>query len=450
MSGLIVSQSGIRGIVGETLTPYVALDVGVAFGHFVSGGVVVVGGDTRPSHEMLKQAVVAGLTSVGCSVIDIGKVPTPTVQQAIRHHQAAGGIVITASHNPAPWNGLKLMQASGSFLDDAAYEQFQGVYANRHQLVGVPWDRVGQCVQDPDAIQRHVNRIVSVIEMPDVSHLSVLVDANHGTGCLATPVLLDVLGVRYDLMQSDGDGYFSHPPEPVRANLDGIVSRMQSGGYDIGFVQDPDADRLVVIDDQGRYIGEDYTLGLCVDYLLSTNNAVDSTVVINLSTSALLHDIVARHQAQLIQTKIGETHVTQALMQHGGLIGGEGNGGVIYPEVGWGRDSLVGMALLLKALVTQSVRVSQWADQFDRYEFLKASVPVTDSMNLEAFIHALGNQFSDYTANDADGLKLMGPDGWIHVRSSNTEPIVRIFIEAKTQELCQAMMAQVKAVMAND
>jgi len=189
---------------------------------------------------------------------------------------------------------------------------------------------------------------------------------------------------------------------------------------------------------------------LCVDYLLSTNNAVDSTVVINLSTSALLHDIVARHQAQLIQTKIGETHVTQALMQHGGLIGGEGNGGVIYPEVGWGRDSLVGMALLLKALVTQSVRVSQWADQFDRYEFLKASVPVTDSMNLEAFIHALGNQFSDYTANDADGLKLMGPDGWIHVRSSNTEPIVRIFIEAKTQELCQAMMAQVKAVMAND
>ena len=449
MSQLIVSQSGIRGIVGDTLTPDVALDVGRAFGHFVSGGVVVVGGDTRPSHGMLKQAVVAGLTSVGCTVIDIGKVPTPTVQQAIRHHQAAGGIVVTASHNPAPWNGLKLMQATGSFLDDQAYAQFQTVYTNRHQLAGVPWDQVGQCIHDPDAIQRHVDRILSVIDMPDVSHMSVLVDANHGTGCLATPVLLDALGVRYTLMQSEGDGYFSHPPEPVRANLDAIVSRMQSGHYDIGFVQDPDADRLVVIDDCGRYIGEDYTLGLCVDYALSTQKTKASTVVINLSTSALLHDIVARHHAQLVETKIGETHVTQALMQHQGLIGGEGNGGVIYPEVGWGRDSLVGIALMLKALVEKSVSVSEWVDQFDRYEFLKASLPVTESTDLTACIQALMQQFSNYTTNQADGLKLMGPDGWIHVRSSNTEPIVRIFIEAKTQALCNDMMAQVKAVMAN-
>lgn len=449
MAELIVSQSGMRGIVGDTLTPYIALDVGVAFGHFVSGGTVVVGGDTRPSHAMLKQAVMAGLMSVGCAVIDVGKVPTPTVQQAIRHHRAMGGIVITASHNPAPWNGLKLMQASGCFLDDEAYDQFQTVYQNRHQLTGVAWDRVGQCTEDPDAIKRHVDRVLSVINMPDVSHLSVLVDANHGTGCVATPILLEALGVQYTLIQPDGDGYFSHPPEPIRANLDAIVHRMQSGGYDIGFVQDPDADRLVIVDECGRYIGEDYTLGLCVDYLLSTHKASDSTVVVNLSTSALLHDIVASHQAQLIETKIGETHVTQALMKHRGLVGGEGNGGVIYPEVGWGRDSLVGMALLLKALVSQSISVSQWANRFHRYEFLKESVPVTASMNLNVVIQTLKQQFSEYRANHSDGLKLMGNNAWIHVRSSNTEPIIRIFIEAKTQELCRNIMAKVKTVMAN-
>lgn len=449
MSELIVSQSGIRGIVGDTLTPDIALGVGVAFGHFLSGGTVVVGGDTRPSHTMLKQAVMAGLMSAGCAVIDTGKVPTPTVQQAIRHHQAMGGIVITASHNPAPWNGLKLMQAGGCFLDDTAYNQFQTVYQNRHQLAGVAWDRVGQCTQDPDAIKRHVDCILSVINMPDVSHLSVLVDANHGTGCLATPILLDALGVRYTLTQTAGDGHFSHPPEPVRAHLDDIVNRMQSGRYDIGFVQDPDADRLVIIDDRGRYIGEDYTLGLCVDYLLGTHKSSDSTVVVNLSTSALLHDIVASHQARLIETKIGETHVTQALMQHQGLVGGEGNGGVIYPEVGWGRDSLVGMAVLLKALVSQSVSVSQWADRFNRYEFLKESVPVTGSINLDAVNQTLKQQFPDYRVNDSDGLKLMGDNGWIHVRSSNTEPIIRIFIEGKTQAICQDMMARAKTAMDN-
>ena len=373
---------------------------------------------------------------MGSDVIDVGQLPTPTLQHAIRHHGAAGGIMITASHNPAVWNGLKLMDSSGSFLDTDAYTAYQAAYARTY--TGVAWDKTGQLSQDTAAIQRHVDLIISQIILPDLSNISILVDANHGTGCLATPVLLDKLGVRYTLLQSAADGLFSHPPEPLETHLGTIMRHMQSGDYSIGFVQDPDADRLVIIDETGRYIGEEYTLGLCLDQVLRTAPA-HQTIAVNLSTSHMIDDIAGRYNARVIRTKIGETHVTAALKNHKGLIGGEGNGGVIYTPVGWGRDSLTGIALILQGLAGRSV--SAWQQTLPRYYVTKKTLSQEYAWSdLLARLDAL---FPNYTRDITDGVKYTGDHAWIQVRQSNTEPIIRVFAEATTQAQADSLVNQV-------
>ena len=441
MSKLMMSVSGMRGVLGDTLDPFLVLKMGNAFGRWAGRKTVVIGGDTRPSHDMVKSAVIAGLTSAGVSVIDIGTVPTPTVQQAVRFHAAAGGVVITASHNPEQWNGVKLMNASGSFLEPEEYSAVMAAYAE-DTLAQEAWDKVGSLSLDNAAISRHVDVIRAALDCHQLSQsgLRVLVDVNHGTGAVADPILFESLGVSVDFLGASPDGRFFHEPEPLEKNLSALCEAMRLGNYDIGFAQDPDADRLVIVDEKGRFIGEDYSLGFCIDYILQTANISAPHVVVNLSTSRVIEDITKRYGGHVSYTKIGEAHVTQGLKSAGAIVGGEGNGGVIYPKVGWGRDSLVGIVIALKYLAESGKSVSEIVATYPKYTMLREKQALATPEALQTQLAQMKTVFADGVLDFQDGVKAMFPDSWIHLRPSNTEPIVRIFVEAPTVEAANILL----------
>ncbi len=445
MSSLIMSISGIRGIVGDSLSPSVSLQVGMAFGHFCGKGPVVVGGDTRTSFKMIQSAALSGLLAVGIDVIDIGQVTTPTLQQAIGFHKATGGIMITASHNPIEWNGLKLMNAQGSFLSNAEYQRFSDIYSNPALSLS-DWRGMGSVASDLKAIDRHVDLIFSKLDITSIqkSGLRVLCDANHGAGAVANPRLLDRLGVSYTMLHAEPHGQFAHNPEPLEKNLEALISGMKSGNYDIGFAQDADADRLVIIDEKGRFIGEDYSLGYCVDYILKTHPQKNQQVVVNLSTSNVIRDIATRHGATLHQTKIGEMNVTEGLKRHQALVGGEGNGGVIYPQIGWGRDSLVGMVIALKHRAESEQSVSETVSSYPAYTMIKHQFTLSNRDDLAPLLVRLSDAYKAYPQDHQDGVKVMFEDGWVHVRPSNTEPIARIYIEKPTREAGEALLHDIQ------
>lgn len=441
MSKLMISVSGMRGVVGDSLDPLLVLKMGNAFGRWVGSRTVVVGGDTRPSHAMVKSAVVAGLTSAGASVIDIGIVPTPTVQQAVRFHGAAGGVVVTASHNPEQWNGIKLMNASGSFLEPAEYTAVMAAYADT-VLENKGWNGVGLVQTDSESISRHVDVIMDALDCRGLadSKLRVLVDVNHGAGAVADPILFEKLGMHVSFLEAAPDGHFAHEPEPLEKNLSALCAAMRSGNYDIGFAQDPDADRLVIVDEKGHFIGEDYSLGLCIDYILKTVGGASPQVVVNLSTSRVIEDIVTRYGGTVTYTKIGEAHVTQGLKELQAVVGGEGNGGVIYPKVGWGRDSLVGMVIALKYLAESGRSVSEIVATYPRYVMLREKQALATSEALHKQLDMMKTVFSDGVLDVQDGVKAIFPNSWIHLRPSNTEPIVRIFVEAPTADAAHSLL----------
>lgn len=439
-----MSASGIRGIVGDNLHPQVALKVGMAFGTMSHKGTIIVGGDTRTSHDMLKAAVISGLLSVGAHVIDIGRVLTPTVQQLIRHYDAWGGIVITASHNPVIWNGIKLMNSSGSFLETEEYDRFTSLYS-QEDFPLADWEEQGKLHLEPHALHIHIDKILSAFDVSAIqtAGLKVLIDPNHGAGALADHLLLQKLNVQFDILNAEPHGKFAHDPEPLKKNLSGIISALEKGGYDIGFVQDADADRLVILDEQGRFIGEDYSLGLCIDYILSQDKSTNRQVVVNLSTSQVIEEITKKHLASIHYTKIGETHVTQGIKNLQAVVGGEGNGGVIYPKVGWGRDSLVGIVIALKYLAESKKSVSQIVATYPKYVMLREKITLPDPGQLERLLHAIEGLFPKASVNRKDGVKLSFDQCWIHVRPSNTEPIVRIFIEAPSLDEAQVLWHKV-------
>ncbi len=446
MTSLMVSSSGIRGVVGSSLTPDIALSVGASFGTLIGKGPVILGGDTRVSYDCITASVVAGLLSVGTDVIQIGKVPTPTVQQLIKMHNAKGGLVITASHNPIIWNGIKLMNESGSFLSDAQYNQFISTYESKSYSFK-PYNELGELSNDPMALEKHIDLILSKIDISAIknSGINVLIDANNGTGALADPILLDQLGINYTIINNVPDGNFSHDPEPLEKNLTQIKNELAKGSYDIGFVQDADADRLVILDETGRFIGEDYSLALCVDYVLSyeKKNEPIKNVVVNLSTSNVITDIVKQKQGRIHQTKIGEPNVTAKIKEINAIVGGEGNGGVIYPEVGWGRDSLVGIVLALNYLAKTKRSVSEIVNSYPRYTMLREKLQVSHKSDIPELLTKIKDYYANYSLNQDDGIKVMMDTGWIHVRPSNTEPIIRIFIEQATQEKAESLLKDV-------
>jgi phosphomannomutase len=438
--GLIVSVSGIRGIVGKALTPQTALAFASALGGHTGSGKMIVSRDGRPSGIMLRHAVLAGLTAAGCEVQDIGVAPTPTVGLAVRHLQAAGGIQITASHNPAPWNGLKLFGPDGRVLSAAEGREVQARFENGEARY-VPWDALGKVRDHREAEGLHCNRVLEQIDVSRIraAGLHAFLDANGGAGGPLGCRLLQELRVETTCRGGDADGVFLHEPEPTADNLRDIGPLVVAQRADIGFALDPDSDRLALIDETGRYIGEELTLALAVSFRLRHQRG---PVVINMSTSRVNEDIAAKHGCVCYRTAVGEANVADKMLEVGAVLGGEGNGGVLDPRVGLVRDPFIGMGLVLDLMAETGRKLSELVSGLPVYHIVKNKYTVPGE-HLPKLYESLTQRWPEAKVNRLDGLRLDWDDRWLHVRPSNTEPIIRVIAEAPKQtdatELCQTL-----------
>src|SRR5690349_6365683 len=433
---LMVGVSGIRGIVGKDLTEDVVARYAGAFGQWAKAGarrpLVVVGRDARESGPAFERAVTEGLASAGCAVVSVGIAPTPTIQLAVEHHQAGGGIAITASHNPIEWNALKFIGPDGIFLDGTDGKRVL-------DLVGKDGGRrgsIGEVATDPGAIERHLD---AVLKLPAVDvaavrkrSFAVALDAVRGAGGPVMRTLLERLGCRVTGINLETDGRFPRAPEPVPENLGELAALVRRSGADVGIAVDPDVDRLAIVDETGTPIGEDYTLALAIRAVMGGKGGTP-IVVCNLSTSLVVEDAARAYGAEVVRTPVGEVHVARAILRLGAAIGGEGNGGVMYPALHAGRDAPVAAALLLTLLAREGRPVSQLVAAAPRYVIVKAKVERgagSRERGLERTYAALRQRFADAQVDTQDGLRLAWPNRWLHVRPSNTEPIVRLIAEA--------------------
>jgi phosphomannomutase len=444
--GLIVSVSGIRGIVGESLTPAAALAFAQALGGYTGGGKMVVGRDGRPSGIMLRHAVLAGLTAAGCEVHDIGVAPTPTVGLAVRHLQAAGGIQITASHNPAPWNGLKLFGPDGRVLSANEGRKVQARF-ERGEGRCVPWEAVGKVRDYGEAEELHCGRVLEWIEVRRIraAGLRAFLDANGGAGGPLGLLLLQALQVESTCRGCEADGVFLHEPEPTAENLREIGPLVAAHRADIGFALDPDADRLALIDETGRYIGEELTLALAVSFRLRHERG---PVVINMSTSRVNEDIAAKYGCVCHRAAVGEANVADKMLEVGAILGGEGNGGILDPRVGLVRDPFIGMGMVLNLMAETGRKLSELVAELPVYHIVKDKYTVPHE-RLPELYEMLLKRWPEAKSNRLDGLRMDWPDRWLHVRPSNTEPIIRVIAEAPEQsdatQLCQAVEALLRS-----
>jgi phosphomannomutase len=432
--GLMVSVSGIRGRVGEALTPEVVARYAAGFGAWASSHgesrKIVVGRDSRVSGPMFHRAVLSALQSVGCDVIDVGLTTTPTCQLAVEHHHAAGGLMISASHNPIEWNALKFIGPTGLFLENA-----EGVEMRALVESGIPrarWDQLGQIEPDEGAIQRHIDRVLSIpyldVEGIRQKRFSVALDCVRGAGAIIMPQLLERLGCRVIAINLETDGLFPRPPEPVPENLGELERLVLRAGATIGFAVDPDVDRLALVSDAGKAIGEDFTLALAARVVLRHR---PGPVVTNLSTSRIVEDVATAAGMPVIRAPVGEVNVAVRMRDEHAPVGGEGNGGVILSEVHLGRDAPVGAALLLQLLHEDNATLSQIVSGLPRYAIVKDKLDRPNA-SLDTVYDALRSAFPGAAADTQDGLRLSWPDRWVHVRPSGTEPIVRVIAEAPT------------------
>jgi phosphomannomutase len=437
---LMVGVSGVRGLVGQTLMPELVLDFARAYGMFLDGGRVVLARDSRPSGPMYAAAAAAGLLAAGCEVTDLGVAMTPTVGRTIVEGQYVGGVSITASHNPAPWNGVKFFNNSGFGPSPEQARQVAHICEERSfrdVRGGFQPLRV-----DREAGQRHVRAVLAAREV-DTSGLrgmKAVLDSVNGAGCEHSPALLKGFGLDLVHINADPTGDFAHPPEPLRENLTQLCQTVLTTRAAVGFAQDPDADRLAIVDENGTYIGEEYTLALAVASVLSRR---PGPVAANLSTSRLVDDIAARYGVKVVRTPVGEAHVAAAMLERGCVIGGEGNGGVIDPRICMVRDSLSAMSLVLQLMAASGKKVSQFVNDLPRYAAIKQKFDCPRE-RIAAAVGAITAEFSDYNPTTADGVRVDFPAGWVHVRASNTEPIIRIIAEAASPATAEELTAQVR------
>ncbi len=434
-AGLMVSVSGIRGRVGEALTPEIVAGYAAAFGAWALGRKdrpVVIGRDSRVSGPMFHRAAISALQSVGANVVDIGLTTTPTCQLAVEDHHAAGGIMLSASHNPIEWNALKFIGPSGLFL-----QAHEGAEMRELVRTGIPrasWDRLGIVEPDSKAADRHIERILAIPYL-DVAAIRaqgfhVALDCVRGAGSVILPALLERLGCRVSPIHMQPDGKFPHPPEPVAENLHELEDLVRHVGAHVGFAVDPDVDRLALVSEKGKAIGEDYTLALAAMLVLRHRKG---PVVTNLSTSLLVEEAVTRAGSTLTRAPVGEIHVAVRMRELGAVVGGEGNGGVILPELHLGRDAPVGIALILQLLTETGKPVSEIAAELPRYAIVKDKLD-RPKASLATVYAALEREFPDAAVDTQDGLRLAWKDRWLHVRPSGTEPIVRVIAEAPTEK----------------
>ncbi|MGZ9246082.1 MAG: phosphoglucosamine mutase [Gemmatirosa sp.] len=435
--GLMVSVSGVRGRVGEALSPEVVARFAAAFGAWAvaqrtagQSRAVVVGRDSRVSGPLFHRVVLSALESVGADVIDIGLTTTPTCQMAVEHHHAAGGLMISASHNPIEWNALKMIGPSGLFLSAA-----EGVAMRAAMEQGTryaTWDALGRVTVDADAARRHVDAVLALpyLDVPAIRarRFRVALDACRGAGSVIMPMLLDALGCEVTAINMEPDGRFPRPPEPVPENLGELEALTARVGADVGLAVDPDVDRLALVSEQGRAVGEDYTLALAARLVLKHRKG---PVVTNLSTSRVVEDVARAAGVECLRAPVGEVNVAIAMRDVGAVIGGEGNGGVILPEMHLGRDAPIGAALVLQLLLEEGRPLSALVADHPRYVIVKDKLDRPQAP-LGSVYDALRGAFPEAAPDMQDGLRLAWPDRWVHVRPSGTEPIVRVIAEAPT------------------
>ena len=441
---LIKSISGIRGTIGgmagDTLNPLDIVKFTSAYATFIrksakaDSNKIVVGRDARISGEMVRSVVCGTLMGMGYDVIDIGLATTPTTELAVRMSGAEGGIIITASHNPRHWNALKLLNAEGEFLTKDDGNEVLAI-ADTEDFTFADVDHLGKYVKDDTFNARHIEDVLNLrlvdTEAIAKAQFRVCVDAINSVGGVILPQLLDRLGVEYKILNGAPTGDFAHNPEPLEKNLGGIMDEMRSGKYDLGIVVDPDVDRLAFICEDGKMFGEEYTLVSVADYVLSHT---PGNTVSNLSSTRALRDVTERHGGQYCAAAVGEVNVTTKMKEAGAVIGGEGNGGVIYPESHYGRDALVGIALFLSSLAQKGCKVSELRAQLPEYSIAKNRIDLTPSTDVDAILEKVKEMYKDEQVNDIDGVKIDFPDKWVHLRKSNTEPIIRVYSEAATME----------------
>ncbi len=431
MSEPIISVSGLRGIVGDSLTPEVAVRYACAFAAGLSDGSVVITRDGRANGPALADGLRSGLVRSGYTVIDAGVAATPTTGVLVRQLHAAGGVQISASHNPAEYNGLKLFSAEGRVIPQRDGEQVLARYRD------VAWQpsasqQPGSVQTCDETVQLHAELILETVDVERIraARFNVLLDANHGAGGHLGRTLLESLGCRLTIVGEQADGAFEHTPEPTAENLASVLAAVPRAGADVGFCQDPDADRLAVIDASGRYLGEEYTLAMCVDHCL---RRAPGPIVTNCSTSRMSQDLAEKYGVAFHRTAVGEANVVDQMLATGAALGGEGNGGVIDPRVGMVRDSFVGMAMILDAMAARGLAVAQLADELPQFEIVKTKMNVARD-KIPTALDAIARHFADAQIDRMDGVRLDWPGKWLLVRASNTEPIVRAVAEAGTAD----------------
>lgn len=457
---LIKSISGIRGTIGgnagDGLTPLDIVKFTSAYATFmrrnspVHSNVIVVGRDARLSGRMVLNTVVGTLTGMGFDVVNIGLATTPTTELAVVGEQACGGIIITASHNPKQWNALKLLNHNGEFLTDAEGKEVLRL-AEAEDFDYADVDHLGREQKNYTWLRRHINHVLA-LDLVDVEAIrkadfTVAVDAVNSVGGIAIPQLLDALGVkRVEKLFCDPTGNFGHTPEPIPENLTAISDFMRQGKADVGFVVDPDVDRLAIVMENGEFFVEEYTLVAVADYVLSHT---PGSTVSNLSSSRALRDVTVNHGCSYTAAAVGEVNVTTEMRRTGAVIGGEGNGGVIYPASHYGRDALVGVALFLSLLAKSGKKVSELKATYPQYSIAKTKLELKPEMDVDAILKAVEKHYQGEQMTTIDGVKIDFADGWVHLRKSNTEPIIRIYSEAHTMEQAEQLGEDMKRIVAS-
>ena len=451
---LIKSISGIRGTIGgrtgDTLNPLDIVKFTTAYATFIGGKKIVVGRDGRLSGLMVRNVVVGTLMGMGYDVVDIGYATTPTTELAVRMAGADGGIIITASHNPRQWNALKLLNREGEFLTATDGAEVLRI-AESEDFNYAEVDNLGTCTIDNSYNRRHIDSVLN-LSLVDVEGIRqrkfrVCADTINSVGGIILPEFFQALGIDYTILNGECNGDFAHNPEPLEKNLHGIMDTMKNGNYDLGIVVDPDVDRLAFICEDGTMFGEEYTLVSVADYVLS--HTLGNTVS-NLSSTRALRDVTEQHGGQYTAAAVGEVNVTTKMKEVGAVIGGEGNGGVIYPESHYGRDALVGIALFLSSLAQKGCTVSELRKTFPDYQIAKNRIDLTPDTDVDAILVKVKEMFAqDNSAqvNDIDGVKIDFLDRWVHLRKSNTEPIIRVYSEAPTMELADNLGKQLMQVV---
>ncbi len=440
----IISVSGLRGIVGESLTPLVAIRYACALATSLPPGPIVMTRDGRATGPMLAWAVRSALEAMGRTVLDADVAATPTTGVLIRARQAAGGIQISASHNPPAYNGLKLFSAAGRVIPAAEGAVVMDSYRTA-DFAWVTHEQLGATQSETDPHAEHLQLVLQTVDVERIRkrNFRVLLDANHGAGALLGARLLEALGCETILLGAAPTGQFAHVPEPTAENLQSVLKQVVTHQADVGFCQDPDADRLAVIDAAGRYLGEEYTLAICVDHQLRRQ---PGPLVTNCSTSVMTERLAKKYGVPFFRSAVGEANVVDVMLAQDAVLGGEGNGGVIDPRVGWVRDSFVGMAQVLDAMAARERTAAQLADELPRLEIEKTKIELPGE-RVPAGLDALENHFASATADRLDGLRLDWPDGWLLVRPSNTEPIVRAIAEAETRQRAVALCREAAEVL---